>query len=303
MRLGFIGLLAGLLCVLASTGEAQSALDTCVNVSSTRGDAAAITRLVRAELDRHATHRASEAPCAQQLDVELIAIASELYLTGRMSGQVPDRLRVEGGRLDLAVTELLRIVLGNDPLVLRDPKRGDWFSRALHGLRRRAHPLWGAEVGQRWVFAGGTPRSLPVLSLHYRREVDQWQLGLRLDVAVWLNGRIEALHPVWMASLLPELAWFTSRTGHTAGFLAIGVGVSHQRFEGPRADEPGVRGQVASTGLLFAPRIGVELFRTTNTRLSLFVEADLPAFSADDSNKGVVRAFTPSLTVGAGASF
>ena len=282
---------------------AQSSLDTCVHVTSTTTDASALDKLVRMELDRHPTHRASAAPCAQELFVELIDVAGELYLTGRVSGQVPHRVRVQARRFDSAVSDLLRVVLGNDPLTLRDPRRGDWFSRALFGLRRRAHPLWGVEISQRWVFAGGTPRSLPALSLHYRRELDQWQLGLRVDGAAWLGGRGGPLHPKLMVSVLPELAWFTSRSSSAAGFLSIGIGVLHQRFEGPRSDEPGERGSASSTGLYVAPRLGVELFRTTDTRLALFAEAGLPAFSANDPRQPVVRGFTPSTSVGVGVSF
>jgi hypothetical protein len=85
--------------------------------------------------------------------------------------------------------------------------------------------------------------------------------------------------------------------------VSLGVGVSHQRFDGPRRDEVGVRGTSASTGLHFAPRIGVELFRTTDTRLALYAEAGIPAFSAADPLTPVVRAFTPSTGVGAGVSF
>jgi hypothetical protein len=295
-------LLAWLL-LAALPAHAQSGLDTCVHVTSSTAEAAGLDRLVRSELDRHPTHRASAPPCAQQLYVEMFALEGELYLTARLSGHVPHRVRVTSGRVDVAVSSLLRVVLGNDPLVLRDPKSGDWFSRALFGLRERAHPLWGIEVTQRWVFAGGTPRSLPVLSLHYRRELDQWQLGLRVEAGGWLGGQLDALHPTLIVSLLPELAWFTSRTAASAGYVSLGIGVSHQRFEGPRSDEPDTRGTSASTGLLFALRIGVELFRTTTTRFSLFLEASLPAFSATDPRQPVVRGFTPSLGVGAGVSF
>jgi hypothetical protein len=288
---------------LPDMARAQSALDTCVHVTSNAADAVALDKLVRMELDRHPTHRASEPPCAQDLFVELIRVGSEVYLTGRVAGHVPHRVRVSDGRLDSAASSLLRVVLGNDPLVLRDPKSGDWFSRALFGLRRRAHPLWGVEAAERWVFAGGTPRSLPVLSVHYRRELDQWQLGLRIEAGAWLSGRFEPLHPTLLIGVLPEIAWFTSRTAAAAGFVSLGVGVAHQRFEGPRRDEPGTRGTSASTGLLFAPRLGVELFRTTDTRFLLFAEAALPAFSAHDPRQPVVRGFTPSLGVGAGVSF
>jgi hypothetical protein len=291
------------LVALPPLARAQSALDTCVHVTSTAADAVALDKLVRMELDRHPTHRASEPPCAQELYVELIGVGGELYLTGRVAGHVPHRVRVGDGRLDLAVSSLLRVVLGNDPLVLRDPKSGDWFSRALFGLRRRAHPLWGLEAAERWVFAGGTPRSLPVLSAHYRREVDRWQLGVRVEAAAWLSGRFAPLHPTLIVSILPELAWFTSRTAAVAGFISIGAGISHQRFEGPRRDEPGARATSARTGLLLSPRLGVELFRTTDTRFLLFAEAGIPAFSARDAQKPVVRGFTPSLSVGAGVSF
>jgi hypothetical protein len=289
--------------LLALPAGAQSSLDTCVHVTSTAADAVALDKLVRMELDRHPTHRASGPPCAQELYVELIGVAGELYLTGRVAGHVPHRVRVSDGRLDLAVSSLLRVVLGNDPLVLRDPKSGDWFSRALFGLRRRAHVLWGVEAAERWVFAGGTPRSLPMLSVHHRRELDQWQLGLRVEAAAWLGGRFTPLHPTLIVSVLPELAWFTSRTAPAAGFVSLGIGISHQRFEGPRHDEPGRRGTSARTGLLFAPRIGVELFRTTDTRFLLFAEAGIPAFSASDPQKPVVRGFTPTLGAGAGISF
>src|SRR5690606_38117194 len=97
--------------------------------------------------------------------------------------QVPHRVRVEGGRVDRALTELLRVVLGNDPLVLRDPTKSNSFGRAMYGLRHRAHALWGGSVAQRFVLADARVHALPELSLHYRREVDGFQVGVRADVA------------------------------------------------------------------------------------------------------------------------
>lgn len=280
---------------------AQAAVETCLHVEGA-SDAAAFERLVRSELERHPSHRAAAAPCGTELSVERIELDGAVYLTGRIVGQVPHRVLVEGKRVDRALAELLRVVLGNDPLVLRDPRKSDWFGRAMHGLRHRAHSLYGLEVGQRLAVLDGRAFGLPELSVHYRRELDSWQAGVRLDVAVHLDADVRALHPTAFASLLPEVAWFSSAQSSSAYFLSFGLGLTHQRFQGR---EPGTSrtGRESATGLMAALRTGVELLRASNTRINVHVDVTLPAFRADDQQRHIVDNWVPTFGGGVGASF
>lgn len=284
--------------------SAQSAVDTCLTVEGFGAESDAFQRLLRSELDRHPSHRLSEASCSSQLAIERIQLSGTTYLTGRLSGQVPHRVRVQGARLNRALAELLRVVLGNDPLVLRDPSKSDWFGRAMFGLRHRAHPLWGGSVAQRLAFVQGEVFALPELSLHYRRELEHWQAGIRIDVAGNLEPRLRLddprTQPRWLASVLPELSWFSSGTANTAFYASAALGLSHQRFDAQKPDSQR-RGPASKTGVLLALRTGLEVLRTTDTRLGLFAEVALPAFIGKRAEGG--QGWVPSIAAGVGLGF
>ncbi|HEX7670001.1 MAG TPA: hypothetical protein VF395_10470, partial [Polyangiaceae bacterium] len=110
---------------LASSARAQEKVRTCVVVeSSAAAERQALTTLVESGVDRHPSHHAVKDECSTYLRVELIEIGGDRFLTGRVGGEVPDRVQIagKGGKaLESALAELLRVVLGNDPVTLKAP--------------------------------------------------------------------------------------------------------------------------------------------------------------------------------------
>ena len=124
--------------LLARPAAAQ--LQTCVEIQG-KTDAEALGRLVRAEIDRHPTHRAATTDCQGYLTVEVLDLAQgERWVTGRINAQVPHRERVGADGLAPAVERLLKVVLHNDPLVLRGPESPGWLRRQRRALGARASP-------------------------------------------------------------------------------------------------------------------------------------------------------------------
>ncbi len=50
-------------------------------------------------------------------------------------------------------------------------------------------------------------------------------------------------------------------------------------------------------------RGGIEVMRTTDARLDVFAQGTIPVFFTRDTDAGVMDAWVPSLTVGAGLAF
>ena len=123
-RRGVLGLLAGALLMMVAAGPAAAQMRTCVRVEAGKTDPQALTKLVKSELDRHATHRAADEDCQGNLTVELLDLGGgERWVTGRINTQVPFREKVGADGIGPAVQRLLAVVLNNDPLILRAPNR------------------------------------------------------------------------------------------------------------------------------------------------------------------------------------
>jgi len=288
---------------LASDASAQGVIDTCLTVTGSGADLADLTKLVRSELERHPSFRRAERDCRAELAVERLEVGGQVFLTGRMSAQVPHRVLVTGARIDLAVKELLTVVLGQDPVVLLDPEDARRPFSATQGPMRRTSGHWGLSVGQAYLRMPGAIRDMPQLSLSYQRELDVWQVGVQLHTAYWLASSIEAVHPTLTMAVLPELSRFSSARANTAGFVGLGLGVLHQRFEGPVRGERSLRRRVHETGPALSVRVGVEFLRSAQARARVYLEGLLPAFVSRDPRSEVIQAFTPSLTFGAGVVF
>ncbi len=292
-----------LACLLPTGAWAQATTATCVDVLTRRTDAEELRRLVVDELDRHPTHRSAEQGCSSHLRVELIEIAEGRFLTGRINDQVPHRERVEGDDLTGALSALLTVVLHNDPVRLRGPRREGWLRRGLRVLKS-GRTLWGVEAYQVGAWLDGRSASLPGLALQLRREVTSWHLGARLGYAGRLGDDPDHLVMNHHVTAHLQLAWFASELADTSFYATGLVGLEHQRFAGP-APHFGVNehDEFSATGLGAGARVGVEFFRTTTGRLDVFAQLVAPAFVAADEEGGVVDAWLPTLSVGAGMLF
>lgn len=292
-----------LLAVLPTAAWAQATTATCVEVITRRSDAEELRRLVVDELDRHPTHRSAEDGCTSFMRVELIEVAEGRYLTGRINDQVPHRERVEGDDLVGALSSLLTVVLHNDPVRLRGPRNDDWFRRGLRVLKS-GRTLWGFEAYQVGAWLDGGAASLPGVAVQVRREVSNWHLGARMSYAGRLGDDPDHLVMNHHVTAHMQLAWFASEVADTSFYATGLVGLEHQRFAGPAPGYgAGEHDEVGVTGLGVGGRVGVEFFRTTTGRLDVFAQLIAPAFVAQDEEGGVVDAWVPTATLGAGLLF
>jgi hypothetical protein len=295
---------AAALMLLARAAAAQ--LRTCVHVDAGRGDAEALTRLVKSELDRHPTHRAAVDDCQAQLTVEIIDVGAqgaqnERWLNGRINTQVPYRERIGPDGLGPAVQRLLTVVLANDPLILQGPEANTWLNRQKRALERRSAMHFGGEFYELGSRVGGSFDALPGVALTLRREVSALHVGARVGGAFNPGSEPARLHLHMQFDAQIEGALYASPNENTSLFASALVGLVHYRFAGPATlDGPGATGTATSSGLTLGARAGVETMRTADVRLLLFVQAMLPAFKSGDPDHGVVDQWVPSAAIGAG---
>ena len=304
-------LISGLL--LPSLASAQMGILTCVQVKGEQAaegvDTAALKRLVETELDRHPSHTVAGPGegCISTLVMEYIelpeAMGGARFLTGRINGSVPHREPIEG-TVEVAVSRTLRILLYNDPIRLRGPAEGNFFKRALRTLRHEGATIYRVEIYQHSSMVDGEIESLPGLGLSARRELTRWALGARVGVAWRPEATGRALELRGAVSVEVEARWSASPKADTSLYLAPTLGLAYQRLSGPSPYLEGGRTTAYSQlGLAGGLRLGVEMFRITDTRLDLFTQATLPAFVTTDDDNAVVDGWIPSLSTGVGVTF
>ncbi len=287
---------------------AHAQVATCIQVSAAGKDSASLTRLVQSELARHRSHQLVKDGCQTTLRIEVIevdeAMGGGLFLTGSVDGEVPDRVKVEPGRMDRAVEQLLTVLLHNDPRRLSGPERADWFAQQRKAFRVRGINYIGAEVYEVGALVDGRLATLPGLALVARREVDWFHFGVRIAGANQLNSGDDRLTLTSQFTAQLEAALFTSATASTAGFAAVVAGLEFQRFRGPAtlSDRESIETATA-TGFSPGLRLGLELGRYTTTHGLVFAQVLLPTFASHDLDAGVVDQWTPSLSLGAGMVF
>lgn len=306
-RLVGLALLGSLLpCVGSAAHVEAQGVATCLSVtpagSPDVAEREAFAALVRSELGRHASHSLVESGCETRLVIEELELRQQRYLTGRIAGQVPHRVRVEGDALDEALDRLLRVVLHNDPVRLRGPGTRR-LSGALRRLRREGHALYGVEIFQRLALVGGELHSVPGVAFRTRRELARWHVGMRLGVSPRLTSPAADLTLRLAASLAVELTYFFSEDAAHSAYFGTLLGLEHQWFEGPWSDDPNQRDDANTTGLAVGLRAGVELFRTTQTRMDVFAQLSLPTFVTSDELGRVVDAWILTLSLGTGTAF
>jgi hypothetical protein len=280
---------------------------TCVSVDGPASDRGALERLVTSEVDRHPSHHAKGEPCDTHLRVELIEVQGDRFLTGRVDGEVPQRVPVEGkdGRaLASAVGELLRIVLGNDPVVLRTPGEQSFFGARVLELKDLGRNTIDLAVLETASLVAQRATFLPGLRVGYTREVSRWQVGIEATFAQRLTSHPGTLDLDGLVRLELAGILFFSKDADVAGFGGATLGLTYQRYRGPRAaDFGGGDGEYSAVGPSLGLRTGVEIFRSTSTRATLFVEGHLPMFVANDEETEVVDTWAPGISLGAAVRF
>jgi len=297
-----LGLLAGALLMMMA-GPAAAQLRTCVRVEAGRADPQALTRLVKAELDRHPTHRAADQDCQGTLTVELLdlGVQNEKWLTGRINTQVPFREKVGSDGIGPAVQRLLTVVLNNDPLILQGPESNTWLRRQGRALERRSVMHFGGEFYELGARIGGSFDTLPGVAISARREVSALHVGARIGGAFNPGADVNHLHLRAQFDAQVEAAFYASPAENTSLFGSAMLGLSHLRFEGPATfDGPGATATASSSGVSIGLRGGVETMRTADVHILMFLQITLPAFVSGDPDHGVVDQWVPSAGLGAG---
>ncbi|MCA9641474.1 MAG: hypothetical protein H6718_32170 [Polyangiaceae bacterium] len=288
--------------------SAQAQVATCIQVVSGGQDGSSLNRLVESELARHPSHKLAKTNCETTLRIEVIEVEAKLggglFLTGSVDGEVPDRVKVQPGRMDRAVEELLTVLLHNDPRRLSGPERADWFAQQRKSFRVRGINYIGAEVYEVGAVVDGRLATLPGLALVARREVDWFHFGVRVAGANQLNSGDDRLSLTTQVTAQLEASLFSSATASTAAFAGLVAGLEYQRFRGPTTLN-GQRSIESATAAGFSPglRFGLELGRYTTTHGLVFAQLLFPTFASHDVDTGVVDQWTPSVSIGAGMVF
>jgi hypothetical protein len=281
---------------------------TCVSVDGPASNRGALEQLVTSEVDRHPSHRAASEPCDTHLRVELIEVQGDRFLTGRVGGEVPQRVPVEGkdGRaLASAVSELIRIVLGNDPVVLHTPGEQSFFGARVLELKNVGRNTIDFAVLETASLVSERATFLPGLRVGYTREVSRWQVGIEATFAQRLTSHPGTLDLDSLGRLELAGTLYFSNDADVAGFGGATLGLTYQRYRGPRAaDFGGGDGEYSAVGPSLGFCTGVEIFRSTSTRATLFIEGHLPMFVAnDEETEIVVDTWVPSVSLGVAARF
>ncbi len=293
---------------------ARAQQQTCIEIVAPAAEADALTKLVRAEVDRHPSHRAAlSKDCQSELTVELIEIGgksgdksaqAERWVTGRINTQVPHREKVGADGLAAAVERLLTVLLHNDPLVLHGPESNTWIAQQKRALERRSATHLGAEVYELGTTLGSGIETLPGVAFVLRREVSALYIGARLGGAVSPSYRPDRLRLRAQFDAQVELALYSAPEANVSWFAGALLGLVYHRFEGPAPfDGADASGSAVSTGLSLAVRGGIEAMRTSNVRVLAFLQLQAPAFVSRDPDHGVVDRWIPTTALGAGVLF
>ena len=305
--LRLLAIAAVLVAVFERPAAAAGQVTTCVSVDEGAKDREGLIRLVESEVARHPSHRVGHGACETHLRVEMIEIHGERFITGRIDGEVPQRVAVAGNdarALEAAVTDLLQTVLGNDPVVLHPPGEQSFFGARLLELRDLGrNSLDVAAVEAVSVVPGGATFQ-PGLMIGFTREVSVFQVSVEALFAERLSPHPGRLDLDTLGRLQITTSLYFSKSADVAGFAGASLGLGYDRFTGPRGAGLGRGdGEYSAVGPGLGLRGGVELFRTTTTRVTLFAEAFVPMFAASDEDTEIVHAWVPTLALCAGARF
>lgn len=297
---------AALLAACLGTQPAAAApprTPTCVSVEAPAAQKDGLTRLVRAELDAHPSHRAVDEDCDSMLVVEWVAIPGQgSWLTGRINDQVPHREPLTQSNVAQAVERLLQVLLHNDPVRLRKPTEASWYQNKTRELAR-GHLLLEGGLAQGTLLLDRI-QFLPGLFVGARREGDTLQLGGRLQATFGQSETDERLHAVYRAHLSVDAMFWSAPEQVSSWFGGPLLGYELVAFEGPASLLEGTPPtRYVHQSPLVGARAGFEALRHTRTRVLFALELTLPVLPARDVENGVIHRWVPSASFSAGAAF
>jgi hypothetical protein len=296
--------------VLAKAETARAEVLICLDVKSDRDDQAAFEKLVRSELARHPSHRASASGCESRLSVELFHLGNTRYLTVRIDGEIPMRYPVASdAELENRLGDGVSRALGNDPAYLAEnPERMSGGERALRSVLVRGNNTFRLSLFQTVARTDTGAAFAPGLAFELSRGADHFAVFARTAVA----GNLSAIHGSERALRLlgqvdAGVTYEASARAATSGYLGLGAGLTLLRFEG-RVDEndPDSLDRVDVAGATLEARFGVRFFRMYDFDCDAFLITALPLFATKNPDAllfGESGIYTPFVQLGLGVGF
>ncbi|MFT5357716.1 MAG: hypothetical protein ACI9KE_004953, partial [Polyangiales bacterium] len=185
-----------------------------------------------------------------------------------------------------------------DPERLRRPSEDQGLGGALGRLRREGASILSLEVYELLGVIKGELFTASGFGFAYRREHAQWSLALHVAIATRTSAVPQTLALMVVGDVAFDIRYAFSADAAASGFIGMQLGLEHQWMRGPLASDANRSDSANRTGLFFGVRGGVELFRTTRSRLELFAQVNLPLFRARDQDGEVLKRWFPTARIG-----
>jgi hypothetical protein len=299
-----------LLLLLVAPPSAQAKVTVCVSfhgpsLKSPQG----YQRLLESELRHHPTHMVVGQGCSARLQVEYIQLDGTGYLTGRLRGGVPHRLKVARVQdIPAALKEMVAFLLKHEPVYLvENLASSGLLARPKQTVLKHGRSFFGVELYQLLLWARGTMSPLAGVAFRFRRATDRWFLGARAEFAYRpaplpgdLEGNLFRMYGAAQVEVGLNLLPDAMVTPYVSGL----AGVAWYNVHGP-VDHQGqtVRDDLTSALFAVSLRVGLELLRHSKTRLDIFAMLNIPLHKTRNVDSLVINAYTPSVQLGCGISF
>jgi len=266
-------------------------------------------RLLESELRHHPTHVVVRRGCSARLQVEYIQLDKAGYLTGRLRGGVPHRIKVARVRdIPTRLKEMVAFLLKHEPVYLvENLATSGLLSRPKQTVLKHGRNFFGLELYQLLLWSKADLSPLAGVAFRFRRTTERWFLGARAEFAyrpaplpTTLEGSVFRMYGAAQVevglNLFPDAA--------VSPYISGLAGVSWYRVHGPVVH----LGETVTdelTSVLFGAslRVGVELLRLSDVRLDIFAMVNVPLHKAKSADSVVIDAYTPSVQLGCGVSF
>ncbi|MBN2719348.1 MAG: hypothetical protein JXX14_26090 [Deltaproteobacteria bacterium] len=307
-KLRLLGLLTLLCAGLAPAYSWAAAISTCIEVNSqTSLQSTSLQKLVETELARFPSHQMAAENCITTLHVETFPFAENKYITLRMSGEVPVRFGYsDTDDLVQKIQKGLRLVLGNDPVYLKDNiSQYSESQRALNSLKVQGTARFRMEIFESITRTGQGPTYGPGLAAAIYKGSKELFIFSRIHASMALPTQEDVrLYRPLEVGLDAGFNFELNKTRPVAGYIGGGIGVAFLRFEGVVSSTHETTNELLIQA--FA-RAGVRFFRLTAFDMDLFAAAYLPFHPVSDVDTTLLgthgRAYTPQLQLGIGVGF
>lgn len=266
-------------------------------------------QLLESELRHHPTHVVVRRGCSAKLQVEYIQLDKAGYLTGRLRGGVPHRIKVARVKdIPFQLKEMVAFLLKHEPVYLvENLASSGLLSRPKQTVLRYGRNFFGLELYQLLIWARGDMSPLTGAAFRFRRSTERWFLGARVEFAYRpapLPSPLEGNVFRMVGSAQVEVGLNLFPDAMVTPYISGLAGVAWYRVHGPVA----YQGQTAIddlTSALFGVslRVGLELMRLSDVRLDIYAMLNVPLHKAKNVDSLVINAYTPSLQIGCGVSF